>query len=156
MEAAMQDKGPMIMFGLLCLIVGLGSGYLMLTHPEGLNPEWPMGMALLAVSVFAFAGLHMIAVGLGYPRASAIMIQAILVAFFGVFNWAAFFTTHYQCRETVSFLGIELLTRIPSEEECRNGMKVIIGTIDLVIVLGLVAYAKQRWHRSRSERPATR
>lgn len=152
----MPDKAPLIVFGLLCLIVGLGSGYFMLAYPEGLNPEWPMGMALLAVSVFAFAGLHMIAVGLGYPRASAIMIQAILVAFFGVFNWAAFFTTHYQCTETVSFLGIELFKHIPSEESCRNGMKVIVGTIDLIIVLGLAAFAKQRWQRSRSRPPPGR
>jgi len=153
---SMLRKIVLVWFGFLFLIVGLGAGDMLYTHPEGLNPEWPMGMALLAVSVFAFAGMHMIAVGLGYPRASVIMIQTILVAFFGVFNWAAFFTTHYQCAETGSFLGIQLVKHMPSEESCRNGTKVIVGTIDLIIGLGLVAYAKQRWQRSRSEPPPTR
>jgi hypothetical protein len=152
----MQPQGPLVVFGLISLVVGLASGCLIYTHPEGLNPEWPMGMALLAVSVFAFAGLHMIAVGLGYPRVSGIIVQVLLVAFFGVFNWAAFFTTHIQCIDSLSFLGIELLRHIPSEESCSNGLKVIVGTIDLLIFLGFVVYAKQRWQRSRSASPPTR
>jgi predicted branched-subunit amino acid permease len=150
----MLRQDPLMFFGVISLVVGLGSGYLVYTHPEGLNPEWPMGMALLAVSVFVFAGLHMIAIGLGYPRVSGIIIQVILLAFFGVFNWAAFFTTHYQCVETVSFLGFQIFSHVPSEESCRNGMRVIVGTIDVIIVLGLVAFAKQRWQRSRNEPPA--
>ena len=85
------------------------------------------------------AGLHMIAVGLGYPRVSGIIIQVLLLAFFGVFNWAAFFTTHTQCTESLSFLGIELIRHIPSEESCSNGLKVIVGTIDLLIFLGKTA-----------------
>jgi hypothetical protein len=131
-------------------------GYFMIAHPGGLNPEWPLVMALMAVSVFAFGGLHLLAVGLGYPRVSGILLQVILLALLGVFNWAAFFTTHFQCTQTVSFLGIEVVNRIPSEESCRNGMKVMVGTIDLVIVLGLVAFAKQKVRQSRSEPPPTR
>ena len=150
----MPEKNGPTFFGALFLIVGVGVGYLMYSHPEGLNPEWPLGMALMAAAAFAFGGLHLIAVAQGYPRASGVMLQAILVVFLVVFNWAAFFTSHYQCLETVSFLGIGLVQWVPSEESCRNGMRVIVGTIDLIIVLGLVAFAKQRWLHSRSEPPS--
>ena len=109
-----------------------------------------------AFGAFAFGGAHLIAVGLGCARVSGMMLRAILVVFLVIFNWAAFFTTHYECTQSVSFLGVELVQRIPSEESCRNGMKVIIGTIDLVIVLGLIALAKQRWQRARDEPPPTR
>ena len=84
------------------------------------------------------------------------MIQTILLAFFEVVNWAAFSTTHFQCRQTVSFLGIPRFTEVPSEESCRNAMKVIIGTIDLLLVLGLVMFAKRRFQGSRSGPPSTR
>ena len=53
-----------IAFGVFTLIVGVGIGYLMYTHPEGLNPSWPMGMAMLVPALFALGGLHIIAAGL--------------------------------------------------------------------------------------------
>jgi hypothetical protein len=69
----------LILFGIAALVVGLGTGYLIYAHPEGLNPAWPIWMASLAPAVFALGGLHMVAGGLGYPRFSSAMLQAIAV-----------------------------------------------------------------------------
>ena|SRR5450631_1543940 len=156
MVVAMQEKIGLTFFGFLFVVVGLGVGYMMYMQPEGLNPEWPLWLAMMAPAVFAFGGLFLMARALGFPSLSMMMLRVILLGFFGIFNWAAFFTTHYRCTETVSLLGIELLSYIPSEESCRNGTKVIVGTMDLLIFLGFVAYAKQRWQRSRGEPPLTR
>jgi hypothetical protein len=155
-EPAMREKIGLTLFGFLFLIVGLGVGYMMYTQPEGLNPEWPLWLAMTAPAVFAFGGLHLLATGLGFPRLSIVMIQAILMAFFGIFNWAAFFTANIQCTESVSFLGIEFVRKIPSEEACQNGMRLVIGSIDLIIFLGLLAFAKQKFKQSRNDSPTIR
>jgi hypothetical protein len=156
MEPAMRGKIGLTLFGLLFLIVGMGVGYTMYRQPEGLNPGWPLWLAMMAPALFAFGGLHLMATGFGFPRLSIVMIQAVLVAFFGIFNWIAFFAPPAQCTGSVSFLGIELVRTIPSEEACRNGMKLIVGSIDLIVFLGLIAYAKQRLKQSRNESPTVR
>ena len=69
----------LIPMGFVFLAVGLGVGYLMITQPQGLNPSWPLGAALLVPAVFAAGGLHMIAAGLGYPSVSAAMLKFILI-----------------------------------------------------------------------------
>jgi hypothetical protein len=155
MDPAMQEKIGLTLFGFVFVVVGLGVGYLMYTQPEGLNPEWPLWLGMMAPAVFAFGGLFLMARALDCPRLSMMMLRILLLGFFGIFNWAAFFTTHMQCTDSVSFLGIELVRTIPSEEACRNGMRLIVGSIDLIIFLGLVAYAKKRWQQSRSEPPGT-
>jgi hypothetical protein len=152
----MQEKIGLTLFGFLFLIVGLGVGYMMYTQPGGLNPEWPLWLAMVAPALFAFGGLHLLATGLGFPRLSIVMVRAILIAFFGIFNWTAFFTTTMQCTDSVSFLGIELVRTIPGEEACRNGMRLIVGSIDLIVFLGLVAFAKQKFKQSRNESPTIR
>lgn len=139
-------------FGLIALIVGVGAGYLMYTHPEGLNPDWPLGMALLAPALFALGGLHMIAAGLGQSRLSIGMLRAIVLGFLAIANWAAFFTTDIQCRATVSFLGIPIFGWHPSEMECRNSLRAIVAGIDVLIIASVGAFVWHRYRTSRKER----
>lgn len=139
----------LVAFGIVALIVGVGSGYLMYTHPEGLNPAWPIWMALLAPAVFALGGLHVIAAGLGQPRLSNAMLGAIVFCLWAIVNWAAFFTTHIQCRATISFLGAEIVERYPSELECRNSLRAIVAAIDALVV---IAVGVSAWHRNRASR----
>lgn len=138
-----------VAFGLFAVIVGVGVGYLMYTHPEGLNPEWPIGIALLAPALFVLGGLHVIAAGLDQPRLSIAMLRAIVFCFWAIANWAAFFTTHIQCRATVSFLGAEIVGWYPSEMECRNSLRILVAGIDLLVVLSVGVFA---WHRYRTPR----
>lgn len=140
---------PLIPFGALFLIVGLGTGYFMVTHPEGLNPHWPLGMALLAPAVFVLGGLHLIAAGLDRTRVANAMAGAIVIALWVIANWAAFFTRGFQCRATVSFLGARLLEWYPSEEDCRNSLRVLIGLLDALVIAIVGAFA---WQRSRAPR----
>lgn len=130
----------LIIFGIVALIVGLGAGYLIFAHPEGLNPEWPIWMASLVPALFAIVGLHMVAGGLGLPRFSATMLKLIPVCLWAIVNWAAFFTTRFNCLVTVSFLGITIFNGPPSEMECRNSLRVIVACVDALIVLPSVAF----------------
>jgi hypothetical protein len=151
-----QDQGevrhlvnrPLFAFGIVFLIVGVGSGYLMYTHPEGLNPDWPIGMALLAPAVFALGGLHLIAAGLGRPRLSNAMLGAIVFAFWAIVHWAAFFTT-FQCVATVSFLGAKLVEWYPSEMQCRDSLRTLVVVLDALVVTAVGVFA---WYRSRAPR----
>jgi hypothetical protein len=129
-----------ILFGIVALIVGLGVGYLMYAHPEGLNPDWPIWMASFAPAVFALGGLHMVAGGLGYPRFSIAMLRVVALCLWAIVNWAAFFTTRFNCLVTVSFLGITIFNGPPSEMECRNSLRVIVACVDALIVLPSVAF----------------
>jgi hypothetical protein len=140
---------PLIPFGVVCLLVGLGAGYLMVTHPEGLNLHWPLGMALLAPAVFVLGGLHLIAAGLDRPRLANAMIGAIAIALWVIVNWAAFFTRGFQCRATVSFLGAQLLEWYPSEADCRNSLRVLIGLLDALVVVTIGAFWVSRRGSSR-------
>jgi len=131
----------LILFGIVALIVGLGTGYLIFVHPEGLNREWPIWMASLAPASFLLGGLHMVTAGLGYPRLSTAMLQLIAVCLWVIVNWAAFFTTSIHCLETVSFLGITIFNRCPTEMECRDSLRMIIACVDALIALPFVAFA---------------
>jgi len=147
---------PQIPFGIVFLIVGLVAGYFVSTHPESLNPSWPMWMALLAVSMFAFAGLYMVAEGLGYPHLSAAAGKVIVVLMLAMANWAAFFTTDIQCVETLSFLGTPILRRFPSAVECGIELKVIITCIDALVVFIIAAFVWRNRARRRASARTTR
>lgn len=142
-----MERGP-VGFGILALIIGLGAGYFMYTQPEGLNPDWPIWMALLAPALFVLAGLHMIAAGLNRPRLADAMIRALLVCLLAVVHWAAFFTTH-QCVVTVSFLGAKVFDWYPSEEECRRSLQALVASIDTLIIMVVGAFL---WHKHRASR----
>lgn len=98
-------------------------------------------MASLAPALFVLGGLHIVAGGLGYPRFSATMLKLIAICLWTIINWAAFFTTRFHCLETVSFLGITIFNRYPSELECRYSLHVIVACIDALIVLPSIAFA---------------
>ena len=152
----MSEKSGLVLFGIIFLTVGLGVGYMMYTRPEGLNPEWPLWLAMFAPAAFAFGGLHLLGTGLGYPRFAIAMIQIILVCFWVIFNWAAFFTTHIQCVDVISLLGVEILHRYPSEEDCRIGVQIIVGTLDILFLLPMIPFVRRRLQRLPSEPPAAR
>lgn len=137
--------------GVFTVIVGVGIGYFMYTQPEGLNPEWPLWMAMLVPALFVLGGLHMTAAGLDQPRLSIAMLRAILVCFFAILHWAAFFTTHIQCVATISFLGAAIVGWQPSEEECRNSLRLLVAGIDLLVVLSFGVFAWQRYRTARQE-----
>jgi hypothetical protein len=142
----------LVLFGIVAVIVGFEIGYLMYAHPEGLNPAWPLGLAMLAPAAFILSGMHMIAAGLGYPGVANMMLLAVAVCLVAIVNWAAFFTTRIQCSETVSFLGVPVLSRYPSEAECRVGLRIIISCMDALILLPLLWFAWRKW-QSRSVAP---
>ncbi|HKI02257.1 MAG TPA: hypothetical protein VKK31_09765 [Thermoanaerobaculia bacterium] len=138
-----------VAFGILSLTVGVVSGYFMYTHPEGLNPAWPIWMALLAPAVFVLGGLHVIAAGLHQPRLSSATLGAIVFCLWAIVNWAAFFTNHIQCLATLSFLGAKIVKWHPSEMECRNSLRAIVAAIDTLVV---IAAGFSAWHRYRAPR----
>lgn len=139
-----MERG-LVLFGIVALIVGTGSGYLIYAHPEGLNPAWPIGLAMLVPVAFILSGMHMVAAGLGYPDVANVMLRAIAVCLLAIVNWAAFFTTHIQCSEMVSFLGVPILAWHPSEAECRAGLRIIISCIDTLILLPVIWFAWRKW-----------
>lgn len=144
-------KNAQVAFGLFTLIVGVGIGYLIYTNPEGLNPEWPIWMALLAAAVFALGGLLIIAEALHQTRLSIAMLRAILFCFWAIIHWAAFFTTHIQCRVTASFLGAPIVGWYPSEMECRNSLRAIVAGIDALVVISVGVFAWQKYQAHRKE-----
>jgi len=144
-----MTRGVAIVLGTVFLVLGLGTGYLMVTHPQGLNPSWPLGMALLAPAAFTLGGLHLVAQGLGWSSFSAAMLKAIAVCFLAIANWAAFFTARVPCVQTASFFGVPILRRYPSEAECRGSFQAIVEILDAVVVLFFVALA---WHQGRRRR----
>ncbi len=152
MEAGAELNRPLIPFGLVFLAVGLGIGYLMLSQPQGLNPSWPPGAAMLVPAVFAAGGLHMVASGLGFSSLSAAMLKAIMACFWAIANWAAFFSASVPCRQTVSFFGVPVLARYPSEVGCRSGLRILIVSLDAIVVAFIVAIV---WRRLRSRRAET-
>jgi hypothetical protein len=136
-----------MVLGVVALLVGLGTGFLILSHPEGLNPAWPVGMALLAPAVFLLAGLHIITTGLGYARFSGVLLATIALCFLAVANFAAFFTTGFGCVETLSFFGVPILRRQPSEADCRNQLRTIMSCVDALVLLPA---AVSVWRKARS------
>jgi hypothetical protein len=88
----------------------------------------------------------MFATGLGYSRFSGLLLAAIALCFLAIANWAAFFTTGFGCAETLSFFGVPILRRRPSEAECRNQLRTIMACVDALILLPAAAFA---WRKSK-------
>ena len=129
-----------IPFGIVALLIGLGSGYLIVEYPEGLNPAWPIWIALVVPIVFVLGGVLIVANGLGYPKFSGIMVTIVVLCLLAIVNWAAFFTSHIQCRETISFLGVAILERYPSEDVCRDQLRIIVTCLDTVVLIPLIVF----------------
>jgi len=129
-----------IPLGIAAVLVGLGSGYAMVEYPEGLNPAWPIWIALVVPVVFVLGGSLIIANALGYLRVSGIMVTVVALCLLAIVNWAAFFTSHIQCREAISFLGAAILERYPSEVECRDNLRIIVACLDTVVLIPLVTF----------------
>ena len=136
-----------IVFGAVALLVGAATAGMMLAYPEGLNPDWPLAAALVVPALFALAGVHMLAGGLGYPRFSGAMLTAIAIGMWAIANWAAFFTSGYRCVSTVSFLGVALFGKALSDEVCRLTLQALVGIIDALIVIAYLVYA---WRKRRA------
>lgn len=143
-------KSAQVAFGLFTVIVGVGIGYLIYTTPEGLNPEWPVWMALLAAAVFVFGGFLIIAEALHQTRLSILMVRVLLLCFWAIVHWAAFFTNYIQCRLTASFLGAPIAHWYPSEMECRDSLRLLVAIIDALIVITVGAFAWQRYQARRN------
>jgi len=137
--------------GIVAVLVGLGSGYLMVQYPEGLNPAWPLWMALVAPVVFVLGGLLIIANGFGHSRYSGIMVAGVVLCLLAIVNWAAFFTSHIQCRQAISFLGAALVERYPSEVECRNSLRTFVTFIDAVVLIPLAVFVGRKLARAGGE-----
>jgi hypothetical protein len=133
-----------IPLGIVAVLVGLGSGYAMVAYPEGLNPAWPIGVAMIVPVVFTLGGLHIIAGGLGYSRYSGILLAVVAVCLLVIVNWAAFFTSTIHCRQSLSFFGISILERYPSEADCSDSLRIIIGAIDAFVLILLAAFVWRR------------
>jgi hypothetical protein len=140
----MNVNVPQIVMGLIFTAVGMGVAWLMYSHPEGVNPSWPLWMAELAPGVFVLAGMFLVVSAAGFTRLGFALLRILLLCMLVIFNFAVFFTSPDQCSETVSFLGIALFTRHPSPESCSIGAELIVGTLDLVIVLAFIAYLRQK------------
>lgn len=143
-----MNRAP-IFFGIFVLFIGLGTGFLLYSFPEGLNPEWPLGMAMLVPVVIMLAGLHSIAAGLNHPVLSIALLRVLPLCFLAIANWAAFFTTHFHCVETISFLGFAIFSWHPNEVECRNSLRVIMACVDAAVVF---LYIAPTWHKWKSVR----
>ena len=133
-----------IPLGIVAVLVGLGSGYLMVEYPEGLNPAWPIWIALVVPIVFVLGGLLIIANGFGYSTFTGIMLAVVALCLVAIVNWAAFFTSHIQCRVAISFLGAAILERYPSEVECRDSLRILVACVDAVVLIPLVAFVWRR------------
>jgi len=142
---------PLVGFGVMALLLGLGVGAAMMLMPEGLNPNWPMAMALLAPAAFVLAGLHMVASGLGYPRFSGAMLKCLVIVMWAVINWATFFTTQHACVATLSLGGVALLGWTPSESDCRASLQLLIASLDGLLIVVILVWAWRKLRRS-SER----
>jgi hypothetical protein len=138
---------PLIAFGFFVLLIGIGIGYLILAFPEGLNPEYPLAVALIVPLAAALGGMHMMAAGAGRPAIARHTIQAVALCLLAVVNWAAFFTTHVNCSQSLSFLGLTLFTRTPDGTECLGSLRAIMAGIDALILVPAAIWAWQRQRR---------
>lgn len=143
----MKPPSPAVVMGSVALGVGLAAGTLMLRHPEGLDPSWPLAAALLAPAAFVLGGLHSIAVGLGLERWSRRLLAALVACLWAAAHWAAFFSDQAQCLMTVSFLGIELAEITPSEATCRHSLRLLIGGLDALLAAAAGVAWWQAKHR---------
>jgi len=139
-----------IAVGVVAILIGLAFGSLMLASPEGLNPAYPIWIALLAPLAFVFGGMLVCAHASGRPGFVAITFSALAFCLLLIVNWGAFFSSHIQCRETLSFLGLPILEWYPSEVECRSSLRVIMACLDAVV---LVLVAVLIWRRVANGHP---
>lgn len=133
-------------FGVVFLMVGMWTGYLIHAFPEGANPAYPFWVAMLVPAAFALSGLHMVTAALGLPRLARVTVQAGALCVLAIVNWAAFFTTHVQCIMLMSFLGTLIVARHPGDAECLIGLRVIVASIDAFILLPAIWFA---WRKRR-------
>ena len=140
-----------IPFGVVAILVGLGIGYLMFAFPESINPTYPIWIALLAPLAFAFGGLLIVAHALGYPSFSALATKALALCLLVIVNWAAFFASHIQCRETISFLGVAILERYPSEAECRESLRLVIACMDSLVLVAILVFVWRKFANGHSD-----
>jgi hypothetical protein len=145
-----MNRAP-ILFGIFTLFVGLGTGFLIYAFPEGLNPEWPLWMAMLVPGLIMLGGVHMIVAGLDCPRFSIVILRVLPVCFLAIANWTAFFTTHFHCVETISFLGFAIFSWHPNEMECRNSLRVLMACVDATVVFLYIASSWHKWQNIRNK-----
>ncbi len=145
-----MDRAP-VGIGVVALALGLGVGALMLLMPEGLNPNWPMGVALLAPGAFVLVGLHLVCSGLGYPRLSGAMLALIAMVLWAIANWAAFFTNQHGCVATVSLGGVSIFGWVPSEANCRMALQMLVASFDGLVIVLIVVAAWRRLRRVRDD-----
>jgi hypothetical protein len=134
-----------IPFGVFAIVLGLGLGYLMLAFPEGVSPGYPIWVALLAPLAFLLGGLLLIAHALGVPGFAAFAVKALALCLLAIVNWAAFFTSHVQCRVIVSFLGVAVVERYPNEVECQESLRIVMACMDLPILIVILAFVWRKF-----------
>jgi hypothetical protein len=95
----------------------------------------------------------MVSSGLGSVRVAAAAIRGVVVCMVAIANWAAFFSAHVHCVESISLFGVPLLSRLPAESDCRARLRGIVLGIDAVIAL-LIA-GSVWWNRKSRKSPGT-
>jgi hypothetical protein len=134
-----------IAIGVVAVLVGLTLGSLMLASPEGINPAYPVWIALLAPLAFVFGGFLICAHALGQSVFVAITFRAVAFCLLVIVNWGAFFSDHIHCREALSFLGVAILARYPSEVDCKSSLRIIMGCIDALVLVLLTVLVWEKW-----------
>jgi hypothetical protein len=140
-----------VAIGILAIVIGLAVGYAMIAFPEGTNPAYPIWIALLAPLAFILGGVLICAHTLGRFSMVAIAFGALAFCLLAIVTWGAFSSSHIQCRETLSFLGLRILERYPNELECRAGLRVIMACLDAGVLVVLAVSAWHRWAGGRRE-----
>ena len=78
-----------------------------------------------------------------------ILLLGLMFGLLAIVNYGTYFTHHFECRATLSFLGLPVFQWYPSEEACRNSSRVIMAVIDgffAFLVVGSV------WFKYRASR----
>jgi hypothetical protein len=146
----MGEKAGLTFMGVAMLCAGAGIAWLFYAHPEGFHEGWTIWVAWIVPALFVLAGLHLLGTALNYPGIAMMTLRIIPIALLLLINWAVFFTPNVQCVETISFLGFTVLQRYPSNEECRLGVMIIVGTIDAAIVIPTLVYALRKWRKQQT------
>lgn len=144
-----SDSAIAIAMGVVSIFVGLVLAYVMLAFPEGISPAYPLAMALLAPLVFVSGGLLACAAVSGRRMLADITFGSLALGLSALVHWGAFSNSAIECRETVSFFGIALLERYPSEAECRSSLRRFLEGFDVVVLIALAAVAWRKAARRR-------
>lgn len=142
---------PGVIFGIISIVVGLGVGYLMISFPENTNPNYPQWVASLAPLAFVLGGILACAHAFGAFRLVGLAFAGLGLCLLVLVNWGAFFSDTIRCRESVSFLGVELLRRYPDEAACQATLRLLMMFVDTIVlvVAGLAAW--HQWTRRRAK-----